>query len=964
MPLFGIRWVKFSLSGWFLLSIWGLSEPSVCPGALPRPDRQETQLLLSDNLPRWFQGAHATITFSFVKNAFEESEGDPPAFQGQVTPIIDHIGEEEFLFRIVSARPIDLRELNNDKITNNLNITFSNKGLILSDNAIVMGVSVNKTWRIQDQDSGFILKLENNILNIYRDLEKGIGNFPDNAGQLIRNAFRLWSSVADLHFQEVIEDNEQKGQIRIGTHSFGDDNDFLGHASPPPPTVDGEIPLDGDIHFNIGKKWKESGEQFQNTAIHEIGHAIGLGHVFTGSNDDRALMYFMVGDTYKPITDFDKAYIQRVYGTPIPRIINNNINNPRLITWEYPHDSSASNLDKIDPSNPKYSQSSAYSTILSSCPAPDCSEDPNHEDTDVVIKRANTNEHTLQAFDLETKDVQSNENSPISNLVGKEQSQLMVTNIPAGKHLIKMRALYDNMAELEINFSQNVERDFSKLITINNLSTNDATPEISGTISESGSTITFIIEDQTFPVVDNQDGTWTLEDNTLPILPTGIYDAKALAMDGTSTFTDSTKNELKIDMISPSIVAGQISGDNTSIEIEFNEDIFGDALGVSPIGIDHIQIDVDNGGNTAISIDSMSRPDGNILQGGESKIILNLMVEGMLSGSEVLNIELTKPIFDAAGNSRAINNSPATTVMINGHIEFDLTFTPDDSNLNSITLTAGRDFNATNSNNDIFDEINSDQILFYLENTQNFPGTEKLRQDFRPLEEITIWQIRFDPQSPNQSGQLTCKLHNINPDYTLLLQKLDNQSPKGAPIRLFSPVENQTPTDAAINHLSFELTEPTNFELVYGPIVKMELPILYTGWNLISSPLLSLQSIDEIFGDLISEIVWIWNGDQFVTVPKDQPLNPENGYWIYCDKEGATKPISGLSTDGLVILDINWSLIGTIKKQTEIPEDISIAWEWNSKSQHSQLPADSIFRGARGYWVFSKEDDALIQLYE
>ena len=69
----------------------------------------------------------------------------------------------------------------------------------------------------------------------------------------IRNAFAVWSAVANIQFAEIT-DNSQPfnslnavGDIRIGAHSLDGPSNRLAHAYQPPPNGDFGA---GDIHFD------------------------------------------------------------------------------------------------------------------------------------------------------------------------------------------------------------------------------------------------------------------------------------------------------------------------------------------------------------------------------------------------------------------------------------------------------------------------------------------------------------------------------------------------------------------------------------------------------------------------------------------------------------------------------------------------------------------------------------------
>lgn len=89
------------------------------------------------------------------------------------------------------------------------------------------------------------------------------------------------------------------------------------------------------------------------------------------------------------------------------------------------------------------------------------------------------------------------------------------------------------------------------IITVNPYITNDKTPVLTGTINDNSATISVKIGTNTFPVVNDGSGNWTLDSITSNITD-GTYDVVATATDTAgNTGIDSTTNELTIDSIAP-----------------------------------------------------------------------------------------------------------------------------------------------------------------------------------------------------------------------------------------------------------------------------------------------------------------------------------------------------------------------------------------------------------------------------
>ncbi|GMT19151.1 hypothetical protein PFISCL1PPCAC_10448 [Pristionchus fissidentatus] len=116
---------------------------------------------------------------------------------------------------------------------------------------------------------------------------------------IIRNtlhrAFNDWSTIANLQFQEVHEgDSDLKVSFEKGFHDdrypFDGRDGIVAHAF---------YPRDGRLHFDADEEWtlnQSNGVNLYQTALHEIGHLIGLEH----SNDPRAAM-FASKRPYSPI---------------------------------------------------------------------------------------------------------------------------------------------------------------------------------------------------------------------------------------------------------------------------------------------------------------------------------------------------------------------------------------------------------------------------------------------------------------------------------------------------------------------------------------------------------------------------------------------------------------------------------------------------------------------------------------
>lgn len=130
-----------------------------------------------------------------------------------------------------------------------------------------------------------------------------------------------WSKVTPLTFVKVAQGQPADIRIRFvrGDHGDGASNAFddgghqtpqgflntLAHAFPP---ANGDNNIGGDVHFDAFENW--NWDFLYQVALHEIGHALGLGH----STDSAAVMFWMIHGEHNLQADDIKG-IQNLYGT-------------------------------------------------------------------------------------------------------------------------------------------------------------------------------------------------------------------------------------------------------------------------------------------------------------------------------------------------------------------------------------------------------------------------------------------------------------------------------------------------------------------------------------------------------------------------------------------------------------------------------------------------------------------------
>lgn len=132
----------------------------------------------------------------------------------------------------------------------------------------------------------------------------------------VERAFAEWARYTNVTFTAAQgEAAERSIDILFASGAHGDAYPFVGTSIlahtfyPAPPNAE---PIAGDMHFNAAEIWQVgSGIDLFSVALHEAGHALGLGH----SDDPDAVMY----PYYKMatgLTSDDIAAVQALYGAP------------------------------------------------------------------------------------------------------------------------------------------------------------------------------------------------------------------------------------------------------------------------------------------------------------------------------------------------------------------------------------------------------------------------------------------------------------------------------------------------------------------------------------------------------------------------------------------------------------------------------------------------------------------------
>ena len=216
-------------------------------------------------------------------------------------------------------------------------------------------------------------------------------------------------------------------------------------------------------------------------------------------------------------------------------------------------------------------------------------------------------------------------------------------------------------------------------VAINDLATNDTTPELTGTVNDPNAIVVVTIDGNDYTATNNGDGTWTLADNVVATLAEGSYPTSVTATDAAGNTVTNT-GTVVIDTTAPTVAINDLTTNDTTPELTGTVN---DPNAVVVVTIDGNDYTATNNG------------DG-------TWTLADDVVATLAEGSYPTSVTAT----DAAGNTvtntgTVVIDTTAPTVAINDLTTNDttpeLTGTVNDPNAVVVVTIDGNDYTATNN---------------------------------------------------------------------------------------------------------------------------------------------------------------------------------------------------------------------------------------------------------------------------
>ncbi|WP_228292041.1 BapA/Bap/LapF family large adhesin [Acinetobacter baumannii] len=207
------------------------------------------------------------------------------------------------------------------------------------------------------------------------------------------------------------------------------------------------------------------------------------------------------------------------------------------------------------------------------------------------------------------------------------------------------------------------------VVTFADVSTNDTTPALTGTIDDPAATVVVTVDGVDYPAVNNGDGTWTLADNTLPVLADGPHTVSVTATDVAGNVSTPVTGTVTVDATAPTLAIttddlALAAGEDANITFTFSEAVAGfDVSDITVVGGTLTGLTTTDN----ITWTAVFTPDGTgtapsiaVADGSYTDLAGNLGTGDVLDGTDGFIVDLVAPVVTFADVSTN-DTTPALT---------------------------------------------------------------------------------------------------------------------------------------------------------------------------------------------------------------------------------------------------------------------------------------------------------------
>ncbi|WP_274922663.1 Ig-like domain-containing protein, partial [Acinetobacter baumannii] len=193
-------------------------------------------------------------------------------------------------------------------------------------------------------------------------------------------------------------------------------------------------------------------------------------------------------------------------------------------------------------------------------------------------------------------------------------------------------------------------------VALNDVLTNDSTPALTGTVNDPTATVVVNVDGIDYPAVNNGDGTWTLADNTLPVLTDGPHTITVTATDAAGNAGTDT-GVVTVDTAAPNTAGVTFAIDSVTADNVINASEAAGNVTITGV-LKNIPADATN---TAVTV---------VINGVTYNATVDktagtwtVSVPGIgLTADADKTIDAKVTFTDAAGNSSSVNDTQTYTI--------------------------------------------------------------------------------------------------------------------------------------------------------------------------------------------------------------------------------------------------------------------------------------------------------------